>query len=294
MAETHKGLIAIYLTVLLLATNGLFAKGLPLGSIDITVVRGVIAAITIAIFAPFLKLRLAGLQRRDFVTLVGLGLLLSVHWASFFEAMRVSSIAVGMTMLYTYPVFTVFFEAATERKRIELPDLFLAGLMMVGVFIISSPGQDDSGLLLGVGWGLFSAIIFALRNVLQRKLCRHIQPVAAVGCQSLAGSLLLLPFLNVGALRQDMSTMMYLLLLGVVFTAVPHSLLATALKHLSAKTVSFIGCLQPILGALIALAVLRETPGLNVIIGGTIIVSVAMLETMKSVLRHRKLAQERA
>ncbi len=291
MTDTHKGLIAIYLTVLLLATNGLFAKGLPVGSIDITVIRGIIAAITLVVLAPFLRVRLSDIRRNDHFTLIFLGLLLTVHWASFFEAMRVSSVAVGMTMLYTYPIFTVFFEALVERKRVELPDLVLAGLMIVGIFTISSPGQGDSNLLLGVAWGLLSAVTFAMRNVLQRKRCRHIQPVAAVGYQSLAGSLLLIPFLNFESLHQDTSTMMYLLLLGVVFTALPHTLLATALKYLSAKTASFIGCLQPVVGALIALAVIGEIPTINVIIGGAIIVSAAMLETMKSVLRQRSIVQ---
>jgi drug/metabolite transporter (DMT)-like permease len=294
VTDTNKGLAAIYLTVLLLATNGLFAKGLTIGSIDITVIRGVIAAGTLAILAPFLGIRLFEIQRSDLIKLMFLGLLLTVHWAAFFEAMRVSSVAVGMAVLYTYPVFTVFFEAVVYRNRVDPADLFLAVFVVVGIFTISPPVGGDHQILLGVAWGLFSAITFALRNVLQRKHFKHIQPVAAVSYQSLAGSLLLLPFMSSEALPQASSAFGYLLLLGVVFTALPHTLLATSLRYLSAKTVSFIGCLQPVIGATIALAILGEVPALNVVLGGMIIVSAAMLETLKSVLKQRQILQRSA
>lgn len=287
MRDTHKGLGAIYLTVLLLATNGLFAKGLAIGSIDITVIRGVIAAAALMLLAPLLKVPMFTLQRSDLIKLLALGLLLTVHWATFFEAMRVSSVAVGMTVLYTYPVFTVFFEALLYRRRVNLIDLLLAALVIAGVLILSPINGEERAVLHGVGWGLVSAVTFALRNVLQRKICGHLHPIQAVAYQSLGGSLLMLPFFSVSSAIQDDATLLYLLLLGVVFTALPHTLLATALRYLSAKTVSFIGCLQPLLGTLIALAVIGEQPPLNVVIGGFVIVSAAMLETMRSVLQKR-------
>jgi drug/metabolite transporter (DMT)-like permease len=285
--DSHKGLGAIYLTVLLLASNGLFAKGLTIGSIDITVIRGVIAAAALMLLAPFLNVHMYTVQKSDLIKLLALGLLLTVHWATFFEAMRVSSVAVGMTVLYTYPVFTVFFEALLHRRRVSLLDLSLAALVITGVVIISPIDGEQIAVLHGIGWGLVSAVTFALRNVLQRKICGHLPPVQAVAYQSLGGSLLMLPFFSAPALFQDGATLLYLLLLGVVFTALPHTLLATALRYLSAKTVSFIGCLQPLLGTLIALAVIGEHPPLNVVIGGFVIVSAAMLETMRSVLQKR-------
>lgn len=287
MKDTHKGLGAIYLTVLLLATNGLFAKGLPIGSIDITVIRGVIASVALVLLAPLLNIPMFSLKRSDVIKLVFLGLLLTVHWASFFEAMRVSSVALGMTVLYTYPVFTVFFEALLHRRQVDMVDLCLAGLVIAGIVIITPIGGEQREILHGIGWGLLSAVTFALRNVLQRKVCGHLPSIQAVAYQSLGGSLLLLPFFSVPSLFQDQATLIYLLLLGVVFTALPHTLLATALRYLSAKTVSFIGCLQPLLGTLLALAVIGEYPTLNVVVGGAVIVFAAMLETTKSVLQQR-------
>jgi len=275
--------MSIYLTVLLLATNGLFAKGLPLGSVDITIVRGLIAGLFLAIISPFLGIKIFDIGKKDLAILLGLGVVLIVHWVSLFEAIRVSSVAIGMTVLYTYPVFTVFLEAFFLKHPLSLRDVCLAGLVIVGVYVLSPIHSNTDGVSLGVIWGLVSSITFSLRNVLQRRLCSHIPPIKSIAYQSFTGACFLMIFASPQILQLENSSMMYLLLLGIVFTALPHTLLAISLKYLSAKTASFIGCLQPVIAAALALIVIDEKPELNVILGGLIILSAAAYETTKSI-----------
>lgn len=280
MTDNQKGFAAIYLTVLLLATNGLFAKGLPISSLDTTLIRSVIAAIVLVPVVFIFRIQKKISAYRDIYILSGLGILLSLHWVTFFEAMRVSTVAIGMTMLYTYPVFTVILESVITKHKIQRRDVLMSLLVVLGIYIISPLHQGSGMALTGVLWGLTSAVLFALRNVAQRHFCAHLSPITAVAIQCVSGALILLPFASFSDIKTlDNESILALILLGVVFTAFAHALLATSLQFLKAKTVAFVGCLQPVFGAFIALWVLGEIPGWNVIIGGAIILSVAAFET---------------
>ncbi len=71
-----------------------------------------------------------------------------------------------------------------------------------------------------------------------------------------------------------------LVLLGIVFTAVPHTLFAHGLLHLKAKTASLVACVQVVYATLFAAALLGEWPSVNVLIGGLIVLSAAMYESL--------------
>ena len=59
-----------------------------------------------------------------------------------------------------------------------------------------------------------------------------------------------------------------LLLLGTVFTAAPHTLLANSLRYLKAASISLISRLQPVYGAGLGFILLAEIPEVTTFIGG--------------------------
>lgn len=282
MPDHQKGLVALYATIFLLATNGIFAKTLPLSSIDTTLYRACVAAAVLLPIAAWQKVSLRLRGAREISTMTVLGVLLIAHWVTFFEAMRVSTVAIGMTALYTYPVFTVLVEAVVSRKPISRQDMLVAACVFTGIYIISPLHAGSSDALLGIGWGIVSALSFALRNVAQRRLLRHRSPICSVLYQTFAGALVLIPFASAAPASIGPNDMLSLALLGVLFTAVPHTLLAVSLRHLRAKTVAFIGCLQPVLGALMALVVIGERPAWNVLVGAVFVLGGVVYETARS------------
>ena len=70
-----------------------------------------------------------------------------------------------------------------------------------------------------------------------------------------------------------------ILLVGVVFTAAPHALFASSLRHLSATTAGLIACLQPLYGSILAFILLNERVNIWTIIGGLLVISAALFET---------------
>jgi len=291
----NMGVMTTLIAITLLAGNGYFAKGLVADTLTLTLLRSVIAAISILLFVwgSGQKIRLE--KRRDYVLCSLAGLLLGVHWLCFFYSMRVSTVALGMTTLYTYPIITLWLETLIFKKKVHTLDCINTLIVVVGIVLIGMPqvvGINDGQLLsketstnnfLGVGLGLTSALCFAARNILQQQFLNTYTPHKTIFYQVIMISCLMLIFFGV-EISQNLSLNlakqegMQWILFGVFFTALPHSLMASGINNIGAKSVSIIGCLQPVIGAFIAYLVLDELFSNIVVIGCVVIMTGAVLE----------------
>ncbi len=71
-----------------------------------------------------------------------------------------------------------------------------------------------------------------------------------------------------------------LLLLGVVFTAVSHTLFIDGLKKVKAQTASIIASLEPVYGIVLGIVFFIEIPDLRTIFGGVIIISAVVIGSL--------------
>lgn len=284
LTDSRHGLGILYVAVFLLALNGLFSKIIPLDAVSVTQLRSVLAAITLFAFALLRNRMLALNSFKQVLGVYFVGIIMGLHWISFFYSMQVSSVAIGMLSLFTYPVITVLIEPFYTRKRILLADVLAALLVLVGIFMMVKDDfhQFDSAAMQGVIWGVASAFLFSLRNLLQKYHFPDVSSDSLILHQVVAISFMLIWFVDftaVGSLS-NMDWLM-LLLLGVISTATAHSLLSYSLKYLAAKSIAMISCLQPLFATLFAWLLLNEIPSQSVILGGLIIVSVALYESLK-------------
>jgi len=215
---------------------------------------------------------------------------MGLHWITFFHAMQISSVAIGMISLFTYPVMTVLLEPIFNKKRIRLKDIAFACIVLLGILVMVHEDllginlneiKPQMDILAGVLFGMSSALVFAIRNLLQKYHHRNVPSDGLIFHQVIAIALMLVLFIEFDSVSQlSLFDTSLLIMLGVISTATAHSLLSHSLKHFPAKSVAMISCLQPFVAALFAWLVLSEVPSWSVAIGGSIIVSVAMLESM--------------
>ncbi|VUD68021.1 hypothetical protein TDB9533_03947 [Thalassocella blandensis] len=285
MSNKQNGLLALYGSVLLLALNGLFAKLIPLDASSMSQMRSVVACVSLFAILLWQRKRLQLPSVKAGIGVYLLGLLLGLHWITYFHAMQVSSVAVGMLSLFCYPVITVVLEPFFHKQWPKLVDLAAALLVFVGVGVMASEGlfnaaHDD--VLHGALWGVVSAFLFATRNTVQKYCFHDIDSISLMGHQVLAISIMFIPLIDI-SLVQDMEAKSWglLIALGIFSTAAAHTLLAVSLKHLHAKSVAMISCTLPLVGSVLAWLVLGEIPGLMIFVGGAIILAVATYESIK-------------
>lgn len=291
MTDSRHGLSILYVAVFLLSLNGLFSKIIPLDAVSVTQLRSVVAVFTLFLFA-LLRHREYRLENlNQYIGVYFVGIIMGLHWVSFFHSMQVSTIAIGMLALFTYPVITVLMEPFFSRNRLMVSDVFAGLMVLVGIYLMVEDDmhQLDSSAVQGVLWGVLSAFLFALRNLLQKYYHADVPSDRLMMHQVLAIAVMLLVFVDYSSVMTfEPFDWLMLLLLGAISTATAHTLLSYSLKHLPAKSIAMISCLQPLFAALFAWLLLDEVPTRAVILGGLIIVSVALYESVKRAgMRYR-------
>jgi drug/metabolite transporter (DMT)-like permease len=286
--DVKKSLWSLHLAVLLLGVTALFSRVIPLSALDITFGRSVVAC-----FCLFVIIKMSGKSLRlhsyrDLLVGVLLGVVMAAHWVTYFAAMQYSSVAVGMIAMFTFPVITVLLEPFFEGIRLVWQDIVSALIVLLGIYMIVPDTSLDNDVTLGIVVGILSAFLYALRNLVHRKYFSHYSGAHAMTVQTFVIILCLMFFTSEQIFEMSMDTLILLVVLGSVCTAAPHALIASSLKHLRAKTFSLIACAQPIYGVLFAMLILHEQPTWRTLVGGLLVISAAVYETVNAHKLHQK------
>ncbi|MGR3968747.1 DMT family transporter [Shewanella sp. 1180_01] len=282
------GLIELHLAVLLFGGTALFSKLIPLSALDITFLRCIVAATVLGLLVKLSRKRLTLASKQDYLVAIGLGVIVSLHWVTYFAAMQLSSVAIGMIAFFTYPVMTVIAEPLLTGCKIKLLDMISGVLVLIGVILLIPEANLGNDTTLGIAIGIVSAILFTARNLLHKRYFSQYSGPHAMFYQTLVAVVFLMPWHQTELNSISLEVWGLIILLGVAFTAAPHALFTSALRQLSAKTVGLVSCLQPFYGAMLALIILGEELNLNTVIGGTIIVATAIFETHQSHQSQRR------
>ncbi|MBQ4827723.1 EamA family transporter [Alteromonas sp. MMG017] len=288
MNAVKRSLISLHFTVVLLGGTALFSHLVPLSASDITLMRSAFACIALFLFLKFSSENLTLASRKDYLVAIGLGILMALHWVTYFAAMQYSSVSVGMIALFTFPVITVLIEPFFEKVSLVWQDIVSALTVIAGVYFIVPETSLDNDITLGVLIGVGSAVLYAFRNLIHRKHFKQYSGAKAMAWQTLVIAIFLLPTGSNEITDAPMSAWLMLLLLGTVFTALPHALIAASLRHLRAKTFSLIACMQPFYGVILAVLLLDENPSGSTLLGGILITSASIYETLNTHKLHGK------
>jgi drug/metabolite transporter (DMT)-like permease len=276
----HKeGLLAIHSAILIFGGTALFSKFIVLPALDITPLRSIFAAIVLWIFMAWQRQPLALHKRGDYLLVAVLGLLLALHWLTYFHSMQVSSVAVGVISLYTFPVITVFLEPLFDGERPGPGDVLSALSVLFGIYLMTPELSWSNATTQGVVWGVLSALLFSLRNIMQGRYFSRYPAQQSMFYQVLIVILVLIPWLTQPLGSVSVYQWWQLALLGVFFTALPHALFVHGLRFMKAKSASLIACLQVVYSTLLAFLFLAEWPGLMTLLGGAIVVTASAYET---------------
>jgi drug/metabolite transporter (DMT)-like permease len=289
-AKQHRAtsLLFLHLAVLLFGLSGLLGKLIPASALTVTFGRSALAALTLALVIRGKQGRwaLSGLGGVWPVTLAGL--LLAVHWVTFFLAVKESTIAIGLLAFSTFPMFVTLLEPCFVGGRWQRMDLGVALRVTVGLILVVPEYRFGSHLFRGACWGVVSALTFALLSLWNQRQVHRAGALALACGQNAVAAVLLLPF--VAAERVVLSPWEWagLGFLGIVCTAVAHAAFIRSLAGVRAHVAGVVTALEPVYGIVFAAVLLGEIPSPRTIGGGLIILSVAVGVSRKSGSRISK------
>jgi drug/metabolite transporter (DMT)-like permease len=275
------GLAQIHFAVLLAGCAGLFAKLLTVSAAQLTAGRTVFGSLALLLFALATRksLRLATLK--DAAALVLSGAILALHWFSFFHSIQVSTVAIGLLSFSTFPLFTTFLEPLVFGERIRRHDLVTALIVTAGLVLVTPSLDFSNHLTQGVLWGILSALAYAVLALLSRQYTAKYPSACVSFYQQAVAALCILPFALQAPNPVSGTDWLYLIVLGVVFTALGQGLVVASLKHLSAQTTSVVFGLEPVYGIALAWLLIGETPAARTAAGGVLICGAVALASFR-------------
>ncbi|MBL7105415.1 MAG: EamA family transporter [Bacteroidales bacterium] len=282
MKQKTKSLIEIHLAVFLFGLAGLFGKLLSLPSTIIVLGRVLFASISLLLIIFYFKENLKLKNKNDYFYLALLGVILAIHWATFFKSIQVSTVAIGLLTFSTFPVFVTFLEPIFFKEKLKSRNILIAIITLIGVALVIPKFDISDNATLGVVWGVISGFTFAILSILNKKYVKNYSSLVIAFYQDATATIALLPFLLLTAVTFTTKDILLLILLGVIFTGVSHSLFIKGLANIKAHTASIIASLEPVYGIIFAIFIVNEVPTLRVILGGIIILGATFFVTISS------------
>jgi drug/metabolite transporter (DMT)-like permease len=234
--------------------------------------RAVFAAMAIAVFVLLIKKQSLKVEKSLLLPLAFTGLVLAFHWGSFFYAIQVSSVATGLITFATFPVFVSFLEPLFFKEKFHYQAVVQALFIIIGILFILPLSNLSVGDIDGVIWGMTSALSFALLTLLNRKFVAKTSAKKVAFYQNSCATLCLVPLIFLYPISISYQQLSVLIILGVVFTAIAHTLFNHSLKVVKAQTASIAISLEPIYGSIAAYFLLGEQITLMMVIGGAIVI----------------------
>lgn len=208
--------------------------------------------------------------------------LMGLHWVTYFYALQWSNVAIGMLSLFTFPIISALLEPLFFDLRFQWRHLALGALSLGGIFFLLPSEGLATTHGFAVGLGVFSALCYALRNLILKKTVQNTNGSQMMLIQVMIISLCFLPFLSIKSLAETTHVWPSLLFLALCTTVIGHSLFLHSLAYFSVTTASILSSIQPLYGIVIAYFFLGEIPHWGVYMGGGLILIAVFWESLQA------------
>ena len=201
------------------------------------------------------------ISKRLLVKFILGGIIIALHWVTFFLAIKSSNVSVALIMMSTGAFFTSLIEPLFFKRRVSKLELFLGILVVIGLYIIF---KIEGNYVLGIIYGLISSFLSALFSVANGLYVKKNDPVIMSFYQLFFGVVFITLLLGlkgeftVPFFQLSSNDWIYLIILGSVCTAYAFAASVKVMKVLSPFTVMLSINLEPVYGIILALLVFPE------------------------------------
>ncbi len=261
MQPVSKARLQIHFCVLLWGFTAILGKMITLPALALVWWRMLLVALALLLM-PQVWRGLRAMPARLIWAYAGIGVLVSLHWLSFYAAIKLSNASVSATCIALGPVFLAFIEPWVARRKFNPRELMIGVAVVPGVLLVVGGVPHD--MRLGIAVGVLSALFVAFFGSLNKRLVEHGDPLTVtfieLGTGALFLSLLapLLPHAGPAFPLPDMHDAWLLLALSFGCTLLPFALALVALRHMSAFGTQMATNLEPVYAIVLAIVLLGE------------------------------------
>lgn len=279
--EYQKSLISLHISVMLFGLSAVIGQFVDASSVIVAGGRVICSSLLLLVISLVLRESRKLHRTRDYGIAVLAGIVLAVHWTTFFQSVQSSSVAVGTITFSTFPLFLTFLEPAVFHEKIKRRSILNAAVLLLGVFITVPEFSLQNRTTIGILWGMICSLTYAVLSLFNRYLAANYAPRTICLYEQGTAAIVLLPAFFLVKTSWSMHNLLGIAAIGFICTAFAHSLYVSAQRRVSAQTAGIISGMETVYGIIYALIFLGEIPTVREIVGGVIILGVALVSSLK-------------
>ena len=268
MNPTTKAYSGIILLAISWGTIPLIIRTSEISSIGLVGIRTFLGTIFLATLLIRKDFNLRELVKPGLI----LGPLLAVHWVTMFESIELNSIAVGIGLIFSYPLFVLLIEflRGNKPKVYQIVLIFLGFFGLYNLLDISNIKSFE-----GVVYGLISAISLSLIITIGESYSSKLGGLKVAFAQLSVAALILINFTFESRywLSENIAVSIFL---GFFLTGVGLMTYWYVVKIIKPIAVSTISYLEPVTGVVLGAILLNETLTFRQLIGFILVVLVGI------------------
>ncbi len=261
--------IRLHFIVILFGFTGILGKLISIPAVEMVFYRTLLAAIGMGLFL-LLTRRPARVSSRDLLALLGTGVIVGLHWLTFFVSGRIANVSVSLVGFATASFWTAFLEPLINRKPIRLFEVGMGLFVLVGLLIIFG---SDFNYSIGLLIGILSGLTCALFAILNARLVERVHPFTITFYEMIGAMMAVALFFpiyqqhwadgRVLRLHPTPIDWLWILILALLCTVYAYSAAVELFKRISVFLFQLTLNLEPVYGILMALVVFGETEKMN-------------------------------
>ena len=230
------------------------------------------------------------LQKRQFTkeliySGIILGPLLAIHWSSMFKSIELNTVAVGIGLVFSYPIFILIIEIMMG-KNIKFFQVALVLIGFFGLYLLLDFSSISS--LLGVAYGLLSAFSLAILIIYGSSKSVQFGGLNVAFVQVSFAAIILSPFTYNG-FSWMLNNLLVSVFLGFFLTGVGLTTYWYAIKFIPPVSIGTITFLEPVTGVVFGAIVLNESLRTSQYIGFIIVIFIGVSQVLFDTINQAQL-----
>ena len=260
-----KSLIHFHFIVFIFGFTAILGSLISIDSLSLVWYRMSIASVILITIALIMRINLK-VKKDIFFQMLIAGILISLHWVTFFKAIKVSNVSITLSVLSLGAFITSFLEPLIYRRKIIKYEIFLGTLVFIGTFLIF---QSQMHYFEGIVYALISVLLSVLFALINGKLIEKSSAIVISIYELFAGFI----FITITLLISDQFDLnffnlndldfLWILILGVFCTAYAYVVSVNVLKHLTPYSTMISINMEPVYGIIMAIIFLDENKTLS-------------------------------
>jgi drug/metabolite transporter (DMT)-like permease len=161
-----KAFLQLHIAVFLAGFTAILGKLIELNEGLLVLYRMLLSVIILGIIM-LVQGKMTKISWIDFFKITGVGLILALHWLTFYGSIKYANASVGVVCISASGFFSAIFEPMILKKRFDVMNLFLGLISVLGILIIFGFHQHFK---VGIIFGIISAIGSALFPIFNKQL----------------------------------------------------------------------------------------------------------------------------